>query len=74
MLVDPSLSSATESQAPAVTRPSAASFYIRGQQTTFREVNSVRNVIRLVIVLSAIAGLLVVQGMGPKPSVLSSPR
>jgi hypothetical protein len=33
----------------------------------------VRNVLRFVIVLSAIAGLLVVQGMGPKPSVLSNP-
>jgi hypothetical protein len=32
-----------------------------------------RNVIRIVIVVSAIMGLLVVQGMGPKPGVLSSP-
>jgi hypothetical protein len=41
---------------------------------TFREVNSVRNVIRIVIVLSALAGLLVVQGMGAKPGVLSRAR
>jgi hypothetical protein len=32
-----------------------------------------RNVIRIVIVLSAIMGLLIVQGMGAKPGVLSSP-
>jgi hypothetical protein len=37
-------------------------------------VDKVRNVIRLVIVLSAIAGLLVVQGMGPKPSVLAESK
>jgi hypothetical protein len=37
-------------------------------------VSSVRNVIRVVIVLSAIAGLLVVQGMGPKPGVLASSK
>jgi len=37
-------------------------------------VNSVRNVIRVVIVLSAIAGLLVVQGIGPKPTVLANQR
>jgi hypothetical protein len=32
-----------------------------------------RNVLRIAIVLSAIMGLLVVQGMGAKPGVLSSP-
>ena len=32
-----------------------------------------RNVLRIAIVLSAIAGLIVVRGMGPKPSVLSNP-
>jgi hypothetical protein len=32
-----------------------------------------RNVLRIVIVLSAIMGLLVVQGMGAKPGVLSNP-
>ena len=32
-----------------------------------------RNVLRIAIVLSAIAGLIVVRGMGPKPSVLSTP-
>ena len=31
-----------------------------------------RNVLRFVIVISAIAGLLVVQGIGPKPTVLTS--
>jgi hypothetical protein len=31
-----------------------------------------RNVLRIVIVLSAIMGLLVVQGMGAKPGVLSN--
>ena len=59
---------------PAVTRLSAGSFYLRVQLLTFREVNNVRNVIRLAIVLSAIAGLLVVQGMGPKPAVLASSK
>jgi hypothetical protein len=33
----------------------------------------VRNVLRIAIVISAIAGLIVVRGMGPKPSVLSNP-
>jgi hypothetical protein len=33
----------------------------------------VRNVLRMAIVMSAIAGLLLVRGMGPKPSVLSNP-
>jgi hypothetical protein len=33
----------------------------------------VRNVLRIAIVVSAIAGLILVRGMGPKPSVLSSP-
>ena len=32
-----------------------------------------RNVLRIAIVISAIAGLIVVRGMGPKPSVLSNP-
>jgi hypothetical protein len=32
-----------------------------------------RNVLRIVIVISALAGLLVVQGIGSKPGVLSSP-
>ena len=32
-----------------------------------------RNVLRVVIVLSAIAGLLVVHGMASKPGVLSNP-
>jgi hypothetical protein len=31
-----------------------------------------RNVLRIMIVISAIAGLFAVQGIGPKPSVLSS--
>jgi hypothetical protein len=33
-----------------------------------------RNVLRIVIVISALAGLLVVQGMGSKPGVLVSPN
>jgi hypothetical protein len=33
-----------------------------------------RNVLRIVIVISALAGLLVVQGMGSKPGVLASPN
>jgi len=33
----------------------------------------VRNVLQIAIVMSAIAGLLLVRGMGPKPSVLSNP-
>jgi hypothetical protein len=33
----------------------------------------VRNVLRIAIVISAIAGLIVVWGIGPKPSVLSNP-
>jgi len=32
----------------------------------------VRNVLRIAIVVSAIAGLIVVRGMVPKPSVLSN--
>ncbi|MEA2634573.1 MAG: hypothetical protein QOH92_1340 [Chloroflexota bacterium] len=32
-----------------------------------------RNVLRIAIVVSAIAGLILVRGMGPKPSVLSNP-
>ena len=32
-----------------------------------------RNVLRIVIVISALAGLLVVQGMGAKPGVLANP-
>ena len=32
-----------------------------------------RNVLRISVVISAIAGLIVVRGMGPKPSVLSNP-
>jgi hypothetical protein len=59
---------------PAVTRRFASSFYLRVRQITFGEVNKVRNVIRLLIVLSAIAGLLVVQGIGPKPAVLASSK
>jgi len=31
-----------------------------------------RNVLRIAIVVSAIAGLILVRGMGPKPSVLSN--
>jgi len=33
----------------------------------------VRNVLRIAIVMSAIAGLFLVREMGPKPSVLSNP-
>jgi hypothetical protein len=42
-------------------------------QTRFREVNAVRNVLRILIVLSAIMGLLVVQGVGTNAGVLTSP-
>jgi hypothetical protein len=35
------------------------------------EVNAVRNVLRILIVLSAIMGLVVVQGVGTNPGVLS---
>jgi hypothetical protein len=37
------------------------------------EVNAVRNVLRILIVVSAIMGLLVVQGVGTTPGVLTSP-
>jgi hypothetical protein len=37
------------------------------------EVNGVKNVLRIVIVLSAIMGLLAVQRVGPSAGVLSSP-
>jgi hypothetical protein len=36
------------------------------------EVKAVRNVLRIAIVVSAIAGLMVVRGMAPKPSVQSN--
>jgi hypothetical protein len=39
----------------------------------FLEVNAVRNVLRILIVLSAIMGLLVVQGVGTNAGVLTSP-
>jgi hypothetical protein len=32
-----------------------------------------RNVLQIAIVVSAIAGLILVRGMGPKPSVVSNP-
>ena len=32
-----------------------------------------RNALRIAIVVTAIAGLILVRGMGPKPSVLSNP-
>jgi hypothetical protein len=41
-------------------------------QTRFMEVNAVRNVLRILIVVSAIMGLLVVQGVGTNAGVLSS--
>jgi hypothetical protein len=37
------------------------------------EVKAVRNVLRILIVVSAIMGLLVVQGVGTNPGVLTSP-
>jgi hypothetical protein len=36
------------------------------------EVKAVRNVLRILIVVSAIMGLLVVQGVGTNPGVLTS--
>jgi hypothetical protein len=77
-MFDSSLSSATADYRRGVTRFSTESFYFRVQRIgmlriTFREVKTaVRNVLRIMIVISALAGLLVVQGMAAKPGVLSS--
>ena len=38
----------------------------------FMEANEVRNVLRILIVMSAIMGLLVVQGVGTNAGVLTS--